>query len=463
MKKFLHLVMVAILLMVMLIFVACGNSNKQLTKKDFLNDFDYLMKTMEDTFPYFGVAERRFGVDIRALGKETRDMIENYPNSLEGYANEQGIDLEDMPDLDEHIFWSIIRHEFFSHFAGLAHAYPLDSGLYKLFQPQYLSRQSPFYTSDNYHAFTNSVSQRFYKEQEALFNTLVEEEEALFQFIFRGYPQIQLTDRTVNTEIIEEDKIAYLEVPSFMNFYTSTTSELAKFYRDIQGYEHLIIDIRDNSGGSPDLWRMLIMKPLWADGKNMPDMPLFAFHRGTKLGKSLGEKNLKMEGQHTRNVPETEHLLPAKEIIETNNLLHINEDDIVDLAYGVKFNTSISNIDEWYVRQAGILNYYPFNGQIWLLTNGNNFSGSALFARHAKEMGFATLVGEETGGAYTTSSAGSFFTLPKTGIILRWDIDYLTDSDGRALNEFPTTPHHLNRPGIDALETVLQLIEEDSF
>ena len=103
-----------------------------------------------------------------------------------------------------------------------------------------------------------------------------------------------------------------------------------------------------------------------------------------------------------------------------------------------------------------------FDGKVWLLTNGNNYSGGALFARHAKEMGFATLVGEQTGGAYTTS-AGMFFALPNTGIILRWDIDYLTDSEGRALNEFPTTPHHLNRPGMDALETVLKLIEEGSY
>ena len=43
---------------------------------------------------------------------------------------------------------------------------------------------------------------------------------------------------------------------------------------------------------------------------------------------------------------------------------------------------------------------------------------------------------------------------------MTWDIDYLVDQYERALEEFPTTPHHFNRPGLDALETVLMLIDE---
>ncbi|HDR5039280.1 TPA: hypothetical protein QCR75_005741 [Bacillus anthracis] len=470
MKKLLRQVnVISIILMAMLIFTACGNSdeqlmsNEQLTMEDFLNDFDYMMQTMEDTFPYFGVAERRLGVDIRGLGRETRAMIENYPYSLEGLANELGISLEDMPELDEQIFWSIIRHELFSHFSGFAHTYPLDSGLYNMFQLPYSSPSSPLYTSHNHHAFTNPASQRFYQKQESLFNTLAEEEGALLQFIFRGYPPVQMPSSIVKTEIIEEDKIAYLNVPSFLSFNVNTNDTLRIFYRNIKKYEHLIIDIRDNGGGSPDIWRMLIMKPLWPERNNMPDMPLYAFYKGSKLGKSLGEENLKIEAQNSRNIPETDDLLTAMEIMEANNLPHINEEDVQDLAYGVRFNTSISNIEWRHMHQLRIPNiFYPFDGEIWLLTNGNNNSGAALFARHAKEMGFATLVGGQTGGAYTTSS-GWFFALPNTGIILRWDIDYLTDRYGRALNEFPTTPHHFNRPGMDALETVLQLIEEGSF
>ena len=53
-----------------------------------------------------------------------------------------------------------------------------------------------------------------------------------------------------------------------------------------------------------------------------------------------------------------------------------------------------------------------------------------------------------------------FSALPNTGLIVSWDIDYVTDQYGRALNEFPTKPQYFNREGMDALETVLQMIEE---
>lgn len=49
----------------------------------FLYDFDHMVQLMEDSFPFFGVAERRMGVDIHALAAETRRIIEGYPNTRE--------------------------------------------------------------------------------------------------------------------------------------------------------------------------------------------------------------------------------------------------------------------------------------------------------------------------------------------------------------------------------------------
>ena len=459
-KNLRKMIMIAVILGAIQLMSACGSSEKELTTEDFLEDFDYMMQTMEESYPYFGVAERKLGVDIRALAEETRDLIGNYPDSMEEVAAEVGIALEDLPALDGQIFWSILRHEFFSHLTGFAHTYPLDSGFYSALQPYYANPGSYLYTSHNEHPFTNSVSKSFYEEQEALFTSLSDEEGPLFQFVFRGFTPVELTGDAAGTEIIEEGRIAYLEVPSLMGFHSGAVANLRRFYREIQDYEHLIIDIRDNPGGSPDTWRMMIMHPLWPDREQMPDMPLYGFYRGSSLGKALGEENIHMEGQHTRNIPETGELRSAREIIEENQLTGMNEEDLQTLEYGVRFNTSISNIEEGTMQQLGMQNPTPFEGEIWLLTNERNFSGSALFALHAKEMGFATLVGEKTGGAYTTSSSGAFFALPNTGVIVRWDIDYLTDDEGRVLNEFPTTPHYYNREGMDALETVLELIEE---
>ena len=433
----------------------------ELTLDDFLYDFDYMMQTMEETFPYFGVAERKLGVDIRAVGRETREKIRNYPDSYRAVAGELGLTLDQMPEMDAHVFWSIIYFDFFSEFPLFAHTFAYNFNLYNLYIPAFTHSMSHYSTPTNYLAFSNATSLRFYEEQQGLFEGSLDEESAKKTFVFRGYPLVTGAQSSkVRIDVIEEDRIAYLNIPNFSNFNYNVMSDLRKLYSNINNYEHLIIDIRDNFGGSTDLWRMLIMKPLWADRNNMPDMPLYAFYKGTSRAKSFAEENLSKESQYSRYVPQSDQLLTIDDMLIKEDLPLLSADDLQELAYGVKFNTSIGNIEWHHINKSGLQNMadYPFDGKIWLLTNGNNYSASALFARHAKEMDFATLVGEPTGGAYSTYAAN--FNLPNTGIVLRWDIDYLTDSEGRSLNEFPTTPHYNNNPGMDALETVLQLIEE---
>ena len=110
-----------ILLIILLPLTACNDMIDPANEK-FLEEFDYLTQLMEDTFPYFGVAERRLDVDIRELAAEARTIIENYPHSMEEFATDLGITLADMPEMDEHVFWSIITYEFFDHFSPFAHA-----------------------------------------------------------------------------------------------------------------------------------------------------------------------------------------------------------------------------------------------------------------------------------------------------------------------------------------------------
>jgi len=116
----------------------------------------------------------------------------------------------------------------------------------------------------------------------------------------------------VETEIIEEGRIAYLKVANFANFNLNTMVELRSFYADIQEYEHLIIDIRDNQGGNVDFWRMFIMKALWPESKNMPDMPLYAFYRDSELGKAFGEDIVQTAAKYSAYIPQTNELLSAR-------------------------------------------------------------------------------------------------------------------------------------------------------
>jgi len=70
-----------------------------------------------------------------------------------------------------------------------------------------------------------------------------------------------------------------------------------------------------------------------------------------------------------------------------------------------------------------------FDGKIWMLIDGVAYSGAMKTAAIHKEIGFATLV---------------------------------TDIRGRPL-EYGIDPHYFNRPGMDALETVLAMIAEGAY
>ena len=462
------------------------------TIEDALYDFDYLIQLMQDTFPYFDVAKRRAGVfpltsiewirvtsnsrvnsiDILELAKEARTIIENYPYSLQSMAADLGIAFEDMPVFDEHVFWSIVTHEFFGHFVGFGHSLSSNFSVFNSLRAAYrqVSRRDFPLTGINAYVSGRSEVNNFYSEQEALFNTLSEEDPALFQFIFRTDPpeppqSTSTSPPVVSTEIIEKDRIAYLRISTFWYPPARFMNELLRFYRDIQNYDHLIIDIRGNGGGNPDFSRMLIMYPLWVDRDYMPDMPLYSLHVNSERGQTLaGYHFTETERRRTSQLaPQSDELLTIEQLLETYDLPYLHPDCLQNLSHGMRFNASLANI-RGFLGRAGLsrVEPIPFEGQIWLLVDEENFSASAMFARQAREMGFATLVGEQVGGAYT-STFPSLFSLPKSGIMLQWDIDYLVDEYGRALNEFPTKPHYFNRPSMDALETTLALVAEGIY
>jgi len=105
----------------------------------------------------------------------------------------------------------------------------------------------------------------------------------------------------------------------------------------------------------------------------------------------------------------------------------------------------------------------PFNGKVWLLTDMNNFSAAQQIAAFLHQTGFATLVGQTTGGMVSDAALmPAFITLPNTTFEVRYDMLYIISADGRPW-EYGTVPHHFNRDGMDALQTVLALIAEGNW
>ena len=430
----------------------------------FLADFDYLMALMEDTFPFFDMVYRMHGIDIRAQGEVARDIIVNYPYSLMEFAYSVGMGLEDMPEMDEYVFWSILAHDFFGHFS-FAHLGVFDVGRFNMLAPFVRGFTIMPLARFNHNTFTNPASSEFYREFQELTNAPIEDNLELIQimarmdlFAYNEPVSHEPFPPTLITESIEEGRIAYMEVTNFLVPQPGRyRNALRSFYQDIQDYDHLIIDIRRNRGGALEFARGLIMHPLMIDHDNLPDMPLYVLYRGSEMGRYLGELHIESQPRTgIQFVRQSEHLIPIYELIAGGSLGYLNEDDLQNLEYGFRVNTSLKHNN---IRSPFPMPHIPFHGQIWILTSNRNASSSAMFARQAKYMNFATLVGETVSGHYTATYM-VYFYLPNTGIIVQWDPDYLTDEMGRALNEFTTTPHYFNRDGMCALETVLAMIDE---
>jgi len=488
---------VIFLLLAGVIFLTACNRDDAMSfsTEELLYDFDYMMALMEETFPHFGVAERR-GIDIRALAAQTRQTIANYPSSMAHVAAEFGIAPGDMPPMDANVFWSIVQNEFFSQVAPLGNIMLLDYAQRAALRDFYVvpgiitgldSMQRLLVTFEgedpppfneiettgeglplfqhNWDVFDESSAVTLYAAQRAFSERAYEENPALYRFIFRREPIREEPPEVFTTERID-GRIAYINFNTFrvLNF-RHYSWRIDRFFMYTQDYDHLIIDIRDNVGGRNDFWRMLIMFTLWNEAERpKPEVPLYAFFRNTEQAYELGQAHISTERFATRFVPAANAPMPLSAILAHNEMPALNAQDMSTLATGVRLDGSINYLSQsqlhftqermWIPRAR-----FPFEGQIWLLTSENNVEAAAAFAYNAKYTGFATLVGEAPGGGFT-STVMTHFNLPNTGLIVRWDIDYLTDAYGRSLEEFSVQPHYANRPGMDALETVLEIIEE---
>ena len=243
------------------------------------------------------------------------------------------------------------------------------------------------------------------------------------------------------TEILEEGRIALVTIPAVLNNFLIDhhTEELLAFAKTIVDYEHLIIDMTHVSGWEMGWFQQVIIQ-------NLISQPVAYSHNFFSMG-----------GEHTRQFYS---MLPHGEagfVPVTDELLaqfpHLHPDDVGLLHYHYYMQGTINPSD----RSVG------FDGKIWLLVSSNNIYASDHAASLVQETGFATLVGEPTSGGGITSMFSVPLVLPNTGMVVRFMPLYGVDHLGRNTWEHPTQPDIFNREGMDALQTVLALIEEGDY
>jgi len=284
--------------------------------------------------------------------------------------------------------------------------------------------------------------------------------------VTRGYESMRpiSSEENLHTEIIEEGRIAYLRVShmhvrgsrSGHSVMDSCRAIVNPFFQEIGDFEHLVLDIRGNSGGIGGYFQQLIMEPLFRGSTHEESFTYV--HHFIRSGEYNESRTEELRWRASRSQWQQ----------GLGDITEWVEGDPHSIHYALGFKpfpeyvlSDLLEMDFHFVqrhshRVTSPDRLSPFDGKIWLLVDEGVASAAQLAALLVRDTGFATVVGNTTRGV---ASFGFFVTLPNTGIMIRYDPTYTLDRYGRPL-EYGILPHYFNREGMDALETVLAMIAE---
>ncbi len=248
-------------------------------------------------------------------------------------------------------------------------------------------------------------------------------------------------------KILDEPQAAVMIIRDFNRGKTEEQArkQMQKFLQEcsekIQAkqIEHLIIDLRHNSGGwdiqGAELFSFLIQEP-------------------TQYYKRLHTI--------TRDSPYLKYAGFSPKVVKKMADRLVDKDDGT-FSLLAEYNPTL---EMWQPAP------YAYRGKVFVLMNGNSSSTTAEFTALAREHQLATFVGEECGGAYEGGNSGSFFEiiLPNSGMMLLSPLVYYTlavsppDTKGRGtFPDYPASPILEDvLVGIDnQMEYVLDLIRKE--
>jgi hypothetical protein len=202
-------------------------------------------------------------------------------------------------------------------------------------------------------------------------------------------------NKPLRLELIPEKHTALLIIETFeRQLISQNDQEFEKFIDNAfklikkEKAKNLILDLRNNGGGSAQLGRLLFSY-LYDDS--------FIYQK--PIGIAFGvDKQFSFDS------------------------LIQNKDDISSFKSRIKQNKNGSIYLYSPNSKSMKSNKYSFEGKLYVLINGASFSATANLAANIKEKGIGTLVGEETAGAYEGYTAGERCNLLLPNSKLRLEI-----------------------------------------
>lgn len=354
-------------------------SNKQLTQNEKIDDFEYMYTILKENYPYFKVNKRLNGIDWLSKKNEYISKIKATAND-EDYFNALQNILSDLKN--GHV--AVMNKNFYYYAKNVfeSNGKLTEAWLKQLNNPKAEARYSSMPDKGNKSPLNANSP----------------------------------TPNNVTLRILKSKEAAYISIGSFNTLNVEGDMKIIKpFLQEVKNYKTLVIDIRGNGGGDSRYWSdnivpMLINKPI--------DDTQYVAYRGG----SFTEEFIK-----SKNGFGYEKLKPISNISK-ENLKELPPELEKDFKYYKK----------------DTIHYEPknsigFNGKIYLLVDGSVFSSSEAFAVFAKSTGFATLVGETTGGDGIGDDP-AICVLPNSGYAFTFSKQMGLTSDGTCNFEHKTEP-----------------------
>ena len=369
----------------------------------FVEDYQYVWSMLEENFPLMGALERACG-DLEKLKIGWQEKVEQCETQQEFHdtMSEFSVNLRSVG----HLFF--ISEDMFSYFRDTYHGlspeeYPQVSELLKVFDNEDVL--------ETYHQ-TESITPGPSSE-----------------------PTSEYAE-PISVEYPTEDTVL-IHIPDFTYDQTNNEAMLAAYEEAEQkDVKNLILDLTENSGGNDNVWQDYIVSPNISEPVSYTKYILLPV---TEYNRSFWEPAGMLEG-----------IKPIEELPEFPSL---SQEDIRLCNY-FKAETETFEPSQ---------NAPLFSGKIYALVGPAVYSSSESFAYFCKETGFATLVGETTGGDGISFGDPLYFELPNTHYIFRYTASYGLNSDGSCNAEKGTKPDIFCRANETPLDACLKAIKNNSI
>lgn len=376
------------------------NKSDKMTPKEVKADFDYFMNIIKNDYPYLEINQRLNGVDF--LNNEDRYwlMIKNVKTKIE-FAEKLKEIIRDLncghADLISIKDQSKTRDMYYKVYSDVVKNGGVKGTMYKPWVDTLRKKES----------------QVLYGSLPSIVDSKDQSESAKTENQEEIYPN------NIKSMVIENEKIVYIKIHTFSYFNEEIDRPIiSEFIKKHTNAKALIIDIRENGGGSTDYFKNLLVEPLLKKPLSITRYNLIR----------TGANNKVYIEAITKANPGT-----VKEISELDPRKFPEAGPEVF----TKFDKYISNAVTYAPK-----NSLGYSGNIYVLVSGRVYSASEGFASFCKDTGFATLIGQQTGGdGFGIDPA--LFCLPNSGIIGRYPLQYGMTPSGEASEEVKTQPDYI--------------------